>query len=254
MKQNNNKRIYGTAILKAKTIMDFIMESPAPPTLTEISRNTHINKATALKVLRTLELCDYVKCQGREKYYYLGTIFLRYAQTTLKNFNIETVAKPALSSLRDQTNETVNLGILNNKSAVLLSKLETPSEVKLISSIGKGLKLYSSSLGKALLSTFTDEALSDYITSTELKAITENTITNPDQLIKDIKLTQQRGYALEDQENQPDVICVGFPIVKDNHVYGAFSISAPKYRVSKEKMSDFIKYGQTAQKHILDAL
>lgn len=254
MKQIEEQPLYGTALLKAKDIMDFIMASELPPVLTDISKNTAINKSTALKILRTLEYCGYVRCLGHEKRYYLGTIFLRYAQTTLSKFDINLIAQPYLTWLRDQTNETVNLGVLVDKSVVLLSKLESPSNIKLSSEIGKGLKLYTSAIGKSLLAAFNSQQLEDYLNTTDLISITENTITDKTQLIQNIDITKERGYAIENCENQNDVICIGFSIVKDQHIYGAFSISIPKYRVTRTDIDKYIHYGKITQANILDKI
>lgn len=254
MNEPDQQPLYGTAILKARDIMDFIMVSQTPPLLIEISRNTAINKSTALKILRTLEYCGYVRCLGHEKRYYLGTVFLRYAQTTLSKFNINLIAEPFLSQLRDQTNETVNLGVQVDKTVVLLTKLESPSNIKLSSEIGKGLQLYRTAIGKSLLSTFSSTELTDYLATTQLIPSTPETITDKEALIENINLTRTRGYAIENSENQSDVICIGFPIVKDGHTFGAFSISVPKYRAKPADLDRYIKYGKHTQVDILNKL
>lgn len=254
MTHDEPKKVYGAVLLKAKDIMNFIMSCDLPPTLTEISRNIAMNKGTVLKILQTLEICGYVRCQGSDKRYYLGTIFLRYGQTAIAHFNIKDIVEPFMADLRDETGETVNLGVLENNMAVLLTKLESPSSIQLISAIGEGLRLYTSAMGKSLLSTFTDQQLQDYITTTKLEKITNNTITEPEELLQNIQTTKKQGYAIEDCENQKDVICVGFPLVKNNQTFGAFSISAPKYRVKRTDLERFIKYGKITQQGILNAL
>ncbi|WP_057002921.1 IclR family transcriptional regulator [Agrilactobacillus composti] len=254
MEQAKKESVYGSVMLKAKDIMNFITDCDVPPRLIDISRNTDMNKGTVLKILRTLELCGYVRCQGQEKRYCLGTIFLKYAQTSLSNFDISEVAEPFMAKLRDETGETVNLGILENNMALLLQKLESPSSIQLISSIGKGLRLYTSAMGKAILSTFSDDELASYIEQTTLEKVAPNTITDRNSLLEDIKLTKERGYALEDRENQPDVVCVGFALVKNDKLFGALSISAPKYRVEQKDLEMFIQFGMVAQKNIINAL
>ncbi len=43
------------------------------------------------------------------------------------------------------------------------------------------------------------------------------------------------GFATDDEENDLDVICIGAALVVDNKLYGAFSVSTPKYRFDREK-------------------
>lgn len=96
--------------------------------------------------------------------------------------------------------------------------------------------------------------LDDYLNSTSLVAITDKTIIDKNKLIENIKLTKQRGYSIEKGENEKDVICVGFPIYKNNCLYGAFSITAPAYRVTNETLQGFIVEGLKAKQEILDKL
>lgn len=248
--------LYGTVLLKAKDILDFILNSPTPPSLKEISEHVPMTKSTVFKILKTLEYCEFVRCLGEEKHYYLGTVFLTYAQKTLSTFDINLIAKPYLSKLRDETNETVNLGILDttNDTVTLLAKLESPNSVNLVSKIGKGMHLYSSAMGKTMLANFVPEHFERYLAKTDLVPLTENTITDKNQLRANISEVQTRGYALENNENQQDILCVGFPLVKNGRIYGAFSVSAPRYRVKKENLALFIEKGQQTQQKILKAI
>ncbi|MFD1670595.1 IclR family transcriptional regulator [Agrilactobacillus yilanensis] len=245
--------LYGTVLLKAKAILDFILNTPTPPNLKEISDNVPMTKSTVFKILKTLEFCGFVRCLGEEKRYYLGTTFLSYAQKTLSTFDINLVAKPFLAQLRDETNETVNLGILDtsDSTVTLLAKLESPNSINLVSRVGKGMHLYSSAMGKAMLSCLPENEFDAYLTKTDLVPLTEDTITDKKQLCENIQQAKANGYAIENNENQKDVLCVGFPLYKDGRIYGAFSVSAPRYRVAEGNLALFIEKGRIAQQNIL---
>jgi DNA-binding IclR family transcriptional regulator len=109
-------------------------------------------------------------------------------------------------------------------------------------------------MGKALLATFTPQQLSDYLSRTTLRPITPHTLVSATALRADIANTQARGYALEDCENQSDVVCIGFPLVAHQRVYGAFSISVPKYRIDDDKLTAFIQAGKAAQQATIATL
>ena len=254
MLEPTQQPLYGGVLLKAKDILDFILESDTPPSLKEISDNVPMTKSTVYKILQTLEYVGFVRCLGEDKRYYLGTVFLSYAQKTLGTFDINLVAQPYLAKLRDITNETVNLGILDSNEVVLLAKLESPNSVNLVSRIGKGMMLYSSAMGKAILSTYPAVKLNQYLATTKLVPLTANTITDKQKLKANIQLTQAQGYAIENSENQQDIFCVGFPLVKNNRIYGAFSVSAPRYRIKQTNLDLFIKEGRKAQQEILAAI
>lgn len=246
--------LYGAVLLKAKKILDFISDSDTPPTLKEISMGTSISKPTVLKILHTLSYCGYVRREGTEKRYYLGTIFIKYADKALKTFNIKSVAQPFLKQLRDETNETINLGIVEKHSITLLEKLESPTSVKLVSRIGGKMNMYSSAMGKTILANYSKKQLSEYLSQTTLNPLTPNTITNKKNLLVNLKEIKKMGYAVENAENQLDIICVGFPLIKNKTVYGAFSVSAPNYRVNQKRLNNFIKNGKQTQNNILEIL
>lgn len=252
--QTSAQPLYGTALLKAKEILDYLLSAPEPPALKDIANHVSMTKPTVFKLLKTLEYCGFVRGLGEDKHYYLGTVFLSYAQKALGEFDIHLVAQPYLARLRDETNETVNLGVLEGKSVILLAKLESPNSVKLVSQIGKGMHLYSSAMGKALLSCYDTIDFEDYLQNTELVPLTENTITDRQKLADNIAQIRQRGYALENSENQQDIYCVGYPLMKNGRIYGAFSVSAPRYRVKQDNLSVFIKAGYKAQQAILKAI
>uniref|UniRef100_UPI0039C070AC IclR family transcriptional regulator n=1 Tax=Limosilactobacillus balticus TaxID=2759747 RepID=UPI0039C070AC len=146
--------------LKARQILDYIASASEAPTLRKLDAHLDISKPTIYKSLKNLEYCGYVRVEGEDKHYYLGTISLQYAQAVNNSFNIEEIAKPYLKELRDATNETVNLGIIEDKSVVLLSKLESTNSIKLVSYIGGKMHMYSSAMGKAVLATYNDKQLS----------------------------------------------------------------------------------------------
>ncbi len=246
--------LYGGVLLKAKEIMDFIAKAENPPTLKEISLGVTISKPTVFKILQTLNYCGYVRREGSEKQYYLGTIFLEYADKATTTFNIKTVAEPYLTTLRNSTNETINLGIVEDNTITLLEKLESPTSVKLVSRVGGKMNMYSSSMGKTILASYPEEKLNNYLIKTPLRALTPNTITDQKKLRASLKEIQEKGYAIEDAENQLDIICVGFPLIKRGKIYGAFSVSAPSYRVDQADLRKFIQAGQATQSAILNTL
>lgn len=247
-------KLYGTVLLKAKQILDYIAEAAEAPTLNDLSKNIAISKPTIYKILKTLEYCGYVRVEGDDKRYRLGTVFLHYAESVDRSINIIEIARPALRKLRDATGETINLGMVQDNSIILLSKLESTHSIKLVSIVGGKMNMYSSSMGKALLAEYPSRKLEKYLATVKPQKLTENTITDRDALIQDLAATRQRGYSIDNVENQPGVYCLGFPLVSQGHIYGAFSISTPQYRITEEKKKKFVQLGKQTQQEILAQL
>lgn len=245
------KRLYGTVLLKAKKILDFISNLETAPTLKEISTGVEISKPTVLKILQTLEYCGFVRSVGTEKQYYLGSIFIKYGDKTTKSFDISNIAMPFLNELRDKTTEAVNLGILENNQIILLNRAKSSNSIRFDLELGGSMNMYSSAMGKALLSTYSEEQLNHYLDQTALTPLTENTLTNRKDLLKELTQIKQQGYAVDNIENQDGIYCIGFPLIKNDHIFGAFSISAPVFRVDNDKVKEWIELGMETQKKIL---
>ena len=246
------EKLYGTVLLKSKDILNYIYQSDHAPTLKEISSNVDISKPTVLKILRTLEYCGFVKSTGDSKKYCLGTIFIRYGDRATKDFNIVKIAMPYLNKLRDETTEAVNLGIIENNKIILLGRANSTNSIRFDLELGGSMNMYCSAMGKSLLSYYTQEDLQRYLDQTALTPVTSNTITSKKDFLEELTKTKQRGYAIDNIENQEGVYCIGFPLVKNDYIFGAFSISAPVYRVNNEKIKAWIKAGKETQKKLLD--
>ncbi|TSO25350.1 IclR family transcriptional regulator [Lactobacillus sp. LL6] len=246
------KQLYGTVLLKAKKILDYIAESNTPPTLKEISDGINIPKPTVLKILQTLEYCGFVRAAGPNKEYYLGTTFIKYGDQAANSFDLKKLAMPFLNKLRDSTTEAVNLGIVENSKIVLLDRAQSLNNIRLDLSLGGTMQMYTSAMGKAILSYYSDNKLNEYIDHTALKAQTPNTLTTREALIADIQQVKKRGYAIDNIENQDGIYCIGFPLVKHDHIFGAFSISAPVFRVDDKKITHWIAQGKKIQQLILN--
>ncbi|GFZ27429.1 IclR family transcriptional regulator [Lactobacillus corticis] len=248
------KNLYGAVILKAKDLLDIISDSEEPLTLKEISSKMTISKSTVLKILQTLEYCGLVRATGVNKKYCLGTIFIKYGDQAVHSFNLEEVAMPFLNKLRDETTEAVNLGIVENNKVVLLDRAKSTNNIRFDLVLGGTMNMYSSAMGKAILACYSDKAINSYIDHTALVKMTKNTIISRDELLSEINIIRKQGYAIDNVENQDGIYCIGFALMKNEHIFGAFSISAPLFRTNQEKINDWIALGFQTQKQILDKL
>ena len=96
-------------------------------------------------------------------------------------------------------------------------------------------------MGKATLATFDKHIQNQYLDSVELVQRTPHTITDPAELLAQIKESEEKGYAIDDRESEEEVFCVGAAIVNpiDRNHY-AFSISVPYYRLTEEMKKEMI--------------
>lgn len=231
---------YGTVLLKAAHILDYLADHPHAK-LQEIAKNCQLTSSTALKILDTLLLIQYVE-KNSQKEFSIGTKFIRYAHESLAQINLNEIASPFLHELQEKIDETIHLGILENNVIVYIDKLEPKNQnITMSSRIGITRPLYSSAMGKAVLGNFSDQQIQTYLQEvTPLVAYTENTIVNPLQLKKELQTVKLQEVAFDDEEMEKDIFCVGAAILVKGNIKGAFSISIPKYRLTPEKKQHMV--------------
>lgn len=232
---------YGTVLIKASAILDYLAEYPKSK-LQEIATGTKMTASNAIKILDTLLLIGYVE-KNQQKEFYLGTKFIRYAQGTLSQFHLSEIADEYLEELQEKVNETIHLGVLENDHVLYLKKIEPKNQtITMSSKVGITRPLYSSAMGKAMLAYFSKKDFASYLKKEEpLKAYTENTITNPLRLKKEIAEVKQTHVAFDNEETEKDIFCLGVALISGDEMKGAFSISMPKYRLTEEKKKIMVK-------------
>ncbi|HCJ56275.1 IclR family transcriptional regulator [Lutispora sp.] len=182
--------------------------------LEEISQNFSISKSTAYRMLQTLTYCGFLKQNEKTKDYSLDTKSLELGSTYLRQIDLRHVAEPILSSVSKQITETITLAVPKEKYAVFIDRFENPSQnVKLYCDIGKTLPYYCGAIPKAIFACFSDDNIQNYLNETELKPLTNKSIINKDQLLKDISMTRDLGYSFSDQEVDIGVSAVGAAIM-----------------------------------------
>jgi DNA-binding IclR family transcriptional regulator len=244
---------YGTAILKAVKILDFLSSRHEPQSLSEISVGTGLNKATAYKLLETLQMVRYVE-KNKDAGYRLGIGLAKLAYSSLQSLDIVQVATPFLEVLNEQTGETVHLGVLDRDEVVYVSKLESKQAVRMYSKVGNASPLYCTGIGKAILSTFSEERLSQYLDGRTFHRFTDSTITTAEGLRNEVNKIRQMGYSVDNCEHERDVRCIAVPLYRDNRLYGAMSVSAPSYRMTDDTLTKYLSLLKQCQHEILERL
>lgn len=201
--------------------------------LTQLSQKTGLSLPTANRLLATLRRESLVECNNETGRYRLGVACLRLGSIFLAQAELRSVALPILDRLRQETRETVHLGILDHMEVVYLEKLEGLWPVALMGSrVGGRNPAYCTGIGKALLSHEDPEKVQEYFTRVGLRRHTHNTITDLDALLAELRRTRERGYALDIEEHEMEVRCVAAPILDHRgRAVAALSVSGPASRM-----------------------
>ena len=97
--------------------------------------------------------------------------------------------------------------------------------------------------------------LDNYYTQTELVRLTETTITDRKKMADELAQIRKQGYALDNSEHNPDVVCVAAPVFfPDGKAACTIGVATPKYRMTREKMDLFIAESVRSAKAISENL
>jgi IclR family acetate operon transcriptional repressor len=210
-----------------------VLSDGKPRTLTDLSEEIALNSSTTFRLLATLAYHNYVERDEQSGEYRLGLACLELARAYHAGNTIRRAALPQLERLRDDSTETVHLGVLNNMEVVYLEKLHGLHAVGLMTSrVGGRAPAYCTGLGKALLAYADPQKVREYFEQNALTRYTSTTIQSLDELITHLEQIRRQGYAFDQGEHEADVRCVAVPIFDTNgQAVAALSVSGPSGRL-----------------------
>lgn len=202
--------------------------------LDELARAVRSPKPTVHRALASLRGAGFATQNGHG-HYLLGDEFLRLAFTHHELRPEHVRVRPALSALAERFGETTHYAVLSERSVVYRAKIDPPvGAVRLTSTIGGRNPAHSTAVGKMLLAhaLVDDQAVLDWAGTRPLEAHTEHTIVDPHRLSEDLTAVRERGYAIENQENEIGINCLAVPVwlMSPSQPSGAISVSGLTYR------------------------
>ncbi len=204
--------------------------------LTELASGLQMNKSTLLRLLATLQDFDLVERDAKDECYRLGLKTLQLAEACLSSMYLRRIASPFLVELMEATGETAHLVIYDNGEVVYIDKVDSPNVIRVVSRVGMHMPAHSTAVGKALLAHLPLSALHEVL-ARGLHQRTAHTLTDPRIFQQRLEEIRTRGYAFDDEENEPEVRCVAAPLFDhSSKVAAAISISGPTHRVTLERL------------------
>lgn len=214
-------------VFKALQVLRCLGEERRELTLSEICHLVNLPKTTVFRYLYTLAQCGFVYHDPETELYRIGIRMWELSKLSSELSEIRDLALPVMRELRDQFNETINLGILDGSEVVYLEMVESRRSLRMQAKIGNHDPIYATALGKAILAFVAEERWSEHILPT-LVARTDHTLTTLPTLRDDLLQARRQGYALDNEENEEGVRCVGAPVFNQaGFPVAAISLSAP---------------------------
>jgi len=232
-------------IERVSLILDMVGQNSQGMSIRDLSAGLGLPKGTIHRILASLAYFGYIRQEPVTKLYFLG-LKLMDLNTQLSNqLDFRKVAEPILRDLAEKTKQTAHLVILDRDEVVYVDKIETPQHtggLKMASRIGSRNPAHSSAVGKVLLSYYPEEDLAAFLQRKGLPRRTQNTITRRDDFRDHLKTVRHQGYAMDEEENEQGIRCVGAPIFDDKgRPVAAISVSGSVFQMTKEVVQDVMK-------------
>jgi DNA-binding IclR family transcriptional regulator len=200
--------------------------------VSEISRALGLKKATAHRLLASLRRRGIVAQDPVTRRYRLGLkLWELGAMATIQVDWVDRVHGD-LERLMDATGETAHLAILSDGQILYVDKVESSHSLRMPSQVGRRNPVHCTGVGKAQIAFLPDEALAGMIARRGLASFTSNTLTDPAELRAELAKVRARGYAVDNEEIEEGLVCIGAP-VRDHAglVVAGVSIAGPSSRL-----------------------
>ena len=214
-------------------IQVFSRERPAL-TLSEVARLTGITRATARRILLTLEDLGHVRSDGR--LFSLTPRVLTLGWAYLSSLNLWETAQPLMEELTKQTNESCSAATLDLPDVVYVARVPTSRIMTIALGIGTRLPAHCTSMGRVLLAALPEPELEDFLATARLEGYTDRTIIDPERLRQTIHTVRDQGWALVDQELEIGLRSIAAPLRVDGRTIAAINVSAAAPRVPLEQL------------------
>ncbi|MDD4733169.1 MAG: IclR family transcriptional regulator [Desulfovibrio sp.] len=224
------------SVARALKILELFERTTMDLSVTEIANQLGLSKSTAYGLINTLAQKGYLEQNPRDSRYSLGLKLLRLGGAVQRHSIIVRRAKPYMEKLVQEFSETVHLTVERNGVVVYIEKIHGERAVFVQSSVGAENPMYCTAVGKCLLA-FMDEAKLGRLLKgmLPLERRAPNTITDVEELRRELQTIRERGIGIDDEEHVPGLMCIAAPIFNHSgEAVAAISVSGAKAGISSK--------------------
>ena len=218
-------------IARAAAIMRALEDTTTGLCLGEIALKVGLARSTVQRIVAALETEKLVVPASPAGRVRLGPAILRLAGSVRTDF--ATLAKPYLVELSKELHETVDLASIKGDHLVFIDQVIGSQRLRTVSAVGEAFPLYCTANGKAYLAELADSEI-EALVGKAYKARTPKTLTKISQLLDDVRVIRQNGYAIDREEHAPGICAAGVAMRDMLGNYVAISVPVPAQRFESE--------------------
>lgn len=227
------------SVIRAIDVLELFNVMDKEVSISELVEYTCSNKNYIFRLLLTLQSRQFVDVNPATGKYKLGLKIFELGQKALKQQKLINHTRPVLEYLKKQCHETTGYSIFKSDFTYYVDGVESDLTVRVVNRMGSRFPLHCTAVGKVQIAHLDEKELQLWIDTNKLSKFSSNTIINPDQLKDELERISSQGYAIEDQEFEAGVGGIAAPVLnRDNKIIGAIGISAPVYRLTRERLEN----------------
>jgi DNA-binding IclR family transcriptional regulator len=237
------------------TILELVGQSKRGLRLAEVAGLTKLPRSSAHCLLLTLERRGYLHRHEKSGRYMFGLRLFSLASYAINGLEVRELAAPSLAGLTQQTGLTVHMAIMEQHEPVLVSKVDAPGSFRLAKWLGKRMDFHCTAVGKAIAAFLPEERLDELISVRGLPRHNENTIVSARKLKQQLVQVRKSGYALDDEEEEIGLRCVGVPVFNhEGRVVAAISVSGTTAQIHADNVAMLADRAMAAAANVSTAL
>lgn len=226
------------SVERAFQVIEILVGEVNGVSVTELVKQTKLSKSMVSRILTTLHEQGYVERDESTRHYKLSFHFMSTVYRHINALGFEEIFYPLLERTSERTGELIQIGVVREDGIYFVAKIEGKDQLKVASMLGKRAPYHATATGKVWLASLPDEEALTVIGKTGLKEYTEYTITDIKLLLEDLETVRANGYAIANQEINPEVFAIALPIY-DKHdqdcVIAVLVVAVPQYKMTQER-------------------
>ncbi|ATZ22789.1 IclR family transcriptional regulator [Streptomyces lavendulae] len=242
----------GSALEKSLRILEAVAAPGGPHRLTDVMTAAAVPKSSTFRILAALAEQGFVRAEGDGRY---GTGPRLHGLSALVRAAEPAGVDEVLRELRRETGQTVHLALHTGETITYVRKLEADQPFRTASRVGTRMPLHTTAIGKSVLALLPPEEVRALVASAGLPRRTPRTLTTAAELEAELAAVRARGFAVDDEENEPSIRCAGVAVPgPDGRPLGGVSVTTVTFLVSRQEAEGYAPALRAAAKALAPLL
>lgn len=228
---------YIEALAKGLDVLSLFSREHPTLTMSEVVELSGLSKATAYRVLSTLEATAYLKRDAQSKRYSPSLKVLTLGFTAINNLDVRQIARPYLEQLSQELELTTSLAILDGLWVIYADRIRNRAIVGVLLGLGDRIPAHCSSMGKVMLAQLPEDELDARLAESDFAPCTPRSILSAEAFKEELETVKQQGFAFNDGELASGLRALAAPIFNSQkRVVAAINVSGSQDEVSQERL------------------